>query len=30
MAIKRIWKQIIHGRNYLIFKIHLIAIDWTF
>ena len=28
MAIKRI--LIIHDRNYLFFKIHLIAIDWSF
>ena len=23
-------KKNVHGRNYLIFKIHLIAIDWNF
>ena len=27
--LKEFWK-IIHGRNYLIFKILLIAIDWNF
>ena len=28
--LKEFSKQIIHGQNYLIFKIHLIAIDWNF
>ena len=24
------WKYIIHSRNYFIFKIHLMTIDWNF
>ena len=28
--LKEFWKYIIHDRNYLIFKILLIAIDWNF
>ena len=28
--LKEFWKSIIHGWNYLIFKINLIAIDWNF
>ena len=28
--LKEFLEQIVHGRNYLIFKILLIAIDWNF
>ena len=28
--LKEFCEWIIHGQNYLIFKIHLIAIDWKF
>ena len=24
------WPELIHGRNYLIFKVLIIAIDWNF